>query len=110
MVNNDVPELVKNATDAQGVVNKEAKKKDCKVVYCIQPAVDSENFDKISHAESTKEACDILGKYYEEGEKVKVIKLQTLRWQFELLHMGVNEKITGYVEGVESCPSHEGLW
>lgn len=51
--------------------------KDCKAVYFFQSAVDSENFDKISHAELTKEAWDILVKYYEGGENVKVIKLNT---------------------------------
>lgn len=60
VVTNSVHELVDNATDAQRVTNKDAKKKVCKVVYCIQPAVDSANFNKISHAESAKETCNIL--------------------------------------------------
>ena len=95
VVTNVVPELSKNATDAQRVANKEAKKKDCKVAYCIQSAVDSTNFDKISHAELANEAWDILVKYYEGGEKVKVVKLQTFRGQYELMHIGEDEKIAG---------------
>lgn len=78
MVTNGIPELVENATDARRVTHKEAKKKDCKAAYCIQSALDSTNFDKISHAESMKETWDILFKYYEIGEKVKVVKLQNL--------------------------------
>ena len=75
VVTNRVHELVKNIIDAQGFTNKEAKNKECKVAYCIQSTVDSANFDKISHTESTKEAYDILIKYYERGEKVKFVKL-----------------------------------
>lgn len=64
MVTNDVPELTENETDAHRVALKEAKKKDSKDAYYIQSAVDSENFGKIFHAESTKEAWDIFVKYY----------------------------------------------
>lgn len=80
VVTNGVSELAKNATDAQRVTSKKANKKDCKAPYCIQLAVDSVNFNKISHVESMKEAWNILVKYYEGGEKVKVVKLQNLRW------------------------------
>lgn len=100
MVTNGILEIAENATDAQKVSNNEAKKKDYKVTYCIQSAVDSENFDKISHAESAKETLDILVKYYERGEKVKVVKLQTLRRKYESLKMGEDEKIVGYVSKV----------
>ncbi|MCI90249.1 F-box protein, partial [Trifolium medium] len=48
-------------------------------MYAIQTAVDSANFDKISNAESSKEAWDILVKCYEGGEKVKNVKLQSLK-------------------------------
>ena len=70
VVTNGAPELVENATDAQRVAKKGAQKKDYKVTFYIQSAVDAANFDRISHAESKKEACDILIKYYEGGEKV----------------------------------------
>ena len=69
------------------------KKKYCKDAYCIQTAVDAANFDRISHAETAKEAWDILVKYYEGGEKVKVVKLQTLHRQYELLSMGEDESV-----------------
>lgn len=56
VVTNGVLELAKNAIDAHKVTSKESKKKDCKVAYCIQSAINSANFDQISHAESVKEA------------------------------------------------------
>lgn len=69
---NGVPELAQNANNAHKVIHKDAKKKDCKTALCIQSAVDTMNFDRTSHAESTKEAFDIIAKYYEGGEKIKV--------------------------------------
>ncbi|XP_050896104.1 uncharacterized protein LOC127102817 [Lathyrus oleraceus] len=105
VVTHGVPELDENATDAQRVAHKEAKKKDCKAAYCIQSAVGSTNFNRISHAESANEAWDILVEYYEGCEKVKVVKLQILRQKYELLQMGEDEKIAGYVSKVQN-PVH----
>ncbi|XP_058784851.1 uncharacterized protein LOC131659715 [Vicia villosa] len=44
VVTNRVPVLAANASDTQKIANTEAKKKYCKVVYCIQTAVDTSNF------------------------------------------------------------------
>lgn len=85
VITNGDHELAQNASYAQRVTHKDAKKKDCKVALCIQFAVDMMNFDRIFHIESVKEAWNILVKYYEGGEKVKVVKLQTLRRHYELL-------------------------
>ncbi|XP_050909407.1 uncharacterized protein LOC127123207 [Lathyrus oleraceus] len=63
----------------------DAKKKDCKALFCIQSAVDSVNFDRISHVESAKEEWDVLVKYYEGGEK-----------------MGEDKNIAGYVAKVQN--------
>ncbi|XP_058762247.1 uncharacterized protein LOC131635629 [Vicia villosa] len=93
--------LAADTTEAQRTIHNEVKKKDCKAAYCVQTAVDSANFDKISHAELAKEAWDILAKYYKGGEKVKVVKLQTLRRQYELLSMGKDEKVAEYVSKVQ---------
>lgn len=93
MVANGVHELAENAINAHRFTNKEVKKKDYKAAYCIQSAIDYANLDKISHVESEKEVCDILVNYYEEGEKVKFVKLQTLQRQYKLPHMREDEKI-----------------
>lgn len=102
VVTNGVHVLAANATDAQRVSHKDAKKKDCKTLFCIQSAVDSTNFDRNSDAESAKEAWDVLVKYYNGGEKVKGVKLQALRRQNELLQMGEEEKIAGYIAKVQN--------
>lgn len=102
VVENGVHEFPQNVTDVQQGTHKETTTKDCKAAYCIQTTVDSTNFDRISHAETSKEAWDILVKYYEGREKVKVVKLQTLRRQYELLQMGEDEKIGRYVSKVQN--------
>ncbi|KAK2380654.1 hypothetical protein QL285_068331 [Trifolium repens] len=56
VVTNGLQDLPANATEAQRTTHKDLKKKDCKAMYVIQAAVDSSNFDKISHAETSKEA------------------------------------------------------
>ncbi|XP_058783879.1 uncharacterized protein LOC131658624 [Vicia villosa] len=101
LVTDGVPVLAANASGAQKTSHNEVKKKDCKVAYYIQSAVDFINFERISHAESAKEAWDILVKYYDGGEKVKVVKLQTLRQQYELLSMGEDKQIVEYVSKVQ---------
>ena len=78
VVTDDVPALTANVTDEQKKTHNKVNNKDCKVASCIQTAVDAANFDMISPAETAKETCDILVKYYEGGEEVKVVKLQTL--------------------------------
>ena len=78
VVTNGVPKISHNSNDAQRINHKDAKKKDSKVVFCIQSAVDVGNFNRISHDEYANEALDILIKYYEGGEKVNGVKLQTL--------------------------------
>lgn len=75
VVTNGIHVLAANATDVQRVIHKDAKKKDYEALFCIQSAVDSTNFDRISHVESSKEAWDVLVKYYEGSEKVKGVKL-----------------------------------
>ena len=40
----------------QKKAHNKVKKKDCKTAYCTQTTVNVANFDKISHAETTKEA------------------------------------------------------
>lgn len=79
VVTNGVLVLTANASDAHRVSHKDAKKKDCKALFCIQSVIDLVSSDRISHAESAKKAWDVLLKYYEGSEKVKGVKLQALR-------------------------------
>lgn len=81
---NGVPKLVEHVIEAQRTIHKDTKKRDCKTLFCIQFVVDGANFNRISHAEPEKEEWNIIVIYYEEGEKVKGVKLQALRRKYEL--------------------------
>ncbi|KAK4398911.1 hypothetical protein Sango_1366600 [Sesamum angolense] len=59
------------------------KAKDSEALYYIQTAVADHIFPRISVATSAKEAWSILQKEYQGSAKVRIIKLQTLRRDFE---------------------------
>lgn len=96
IVNEGVPDLPANATDVQRQANKKARKKDCKALFLIHQCVDSNNFQKISSAETSKEAWNILQKCYAGAEKVKKVRLQTLRKQYENMSMEEQESAATY--------------
>jgi len=53
-VNDGVPALAANAKDVQQTTNKDAKKKDGKVMFLMHQSVSNEIFEKIMHYESAK--------------------------------------------------------
>jgi len=83
----DLLEIVQNAAEFQKNAHKYLKKKDCKALFIIQQSLDEGNFERISKSVSLKEAWDILSKYHEGYDKMKLIKLQSLRRKFELMQM-----------------------
>ncbi|GAU42259.1 hypothetical protein TSUD_327370 [Trifolium subterraneum] len=101
VVTTGVSALPANANAEARNNHKDMKKKDCKVMYAIQAAVDTANFDKISHAEFAKQAWDILATYYKGGAQVKGVKLQSYRRQYELLQMDKADSIGSYVSKVQ---------
>jgi hypothetical protein len=58
-------------------------------------------FTKVAHCKSTKEIWDKLRNIYEGDTKVKVVKLQTYRDQFEQLKMKEDGNIVDYFLRVE---------
>jgi hypothetical protein len=51
------------------------------------------HFEKIAAVASAKEAWEILEKTYAGGDKLKKVKLQTLRRRYELLQMTESESV-----------------
>ncbi|XP_019423083.1 PREDICTED: uncharacterized protein LOC109332559 [Lupinus angustifolius] len=72
-------------TEVQRAVFRESKKKDCKALCMIH-----------------QEAWDTLEKSYAGVEKVKKVKLQTLRREYELLQMNEGESIADYFTKIRS--------
>ncbi|XP_019462913.1 PREDICTED: uncharacterized protein LOC109361831 [Lupinus angustifolius] len=75
---------------------KEAKKKDNKALFLLHQCVDDTHFEKIQNAITAKDAWDILTRSHSGGDKIKKVKLQTLRRQYELLQMEESDKVGDY--------------
>ncbi|XP_014624096.1 uncharacterized protein LOC114391084 [Glycine soja] len=93
LVQNGLIPLPENANAAQQTVYRESKKKDwkglCILHQCVNPAI----FEKIARSETSKKAWDILANSYADDQKLKKVRLQTLRRQYELLGMEESESI-----------------
>lgn len=78
------------------------RKKDAKALFFIQSALDEEIFSRISIVNTSHEAWEILKHEYMGDQKVIVVKLQTLRQQFETLSMKDKESIQEYLARVSA--------
>ncbi|KAK2365584.1 putative mitochondrial protein [Trifolium repens] len=97
IVTNGVEELAADADEAARTRHKELKKKDVKGLFIIHQCVDSNIFEKIIEEETSKGAWDTLKKIYGGDEKLKGIKLQALRRQYEMMQMNEQETISEYL-------------
>lgn len=99
-VNDGVPDLAENATEAQRNLHREKKKKDQKALFYIHQCVDAKIFEKIAESTTAKAAWDTLVRCYGGNATVKKVKLQSLRKQYENLNMKHNEKVADYVSRI----------
>ncbi|XP_057425797.1 uncharacterized protein LOC130719176 [Lotus japonicus] len=88
--------LPEKPTAEQSTVHREAKKKDIRELFIIHQCVNPANFEKIVAAKTSKEAWDVLNKSYDGVAKLKKVKLQTLRRQYEALCMEKSESISKF--------------
>ena len=100
IVSDGVPALEVNANDAQQAVHKERRKKDGKGLFLIHQCVDPNVFEKIIEEETAKGAWDKLKSLYGGDEKLKRVKLQTLRKQFETTQMKEDESVSDYLSRI----------
>src|SRR6266487_6236914 len=105
-VNTILDPLSANVTEQQRTTFREAQKKDSKTLFLIHQCVDSKMFEKIADATTSKDAWDILQKSYGGDAKVKKVKLQALKRQFELLEMKSDEAVAEYFTRVETLTNH----
>lgn len=102
VVESGFEKITESSSETQKSAHSEAKKKDCKATFLIHQCVDAANFEKISKAKSSKEAWEILEKSHSGLAKVKKVRLQTMRRQYELLQMEEQESIAEYFTRIRS--------
>ncbi|KAL0375732.1 UNVERIFIED_CONTAM: hypothetical protein Scaly_0690800 [Sesamum calycinum] len=91
-----LPEDSSTSSSAEKGKLENKKAKDSEALYYIQTAVADHIFPRISVATLAKEAWSILQKEYQGSAKVRIIKLQTLRRDFENMKMKDSETIDEY--------------
>lgn len=84
------------------------RKKNKKALFIIHQAIGERAFKKVANITTSKDAWENLHNFGEGVENMKKICLQTLRDEFELLHMKENESISDYFTRVLPLSINEG--
>lgn len=79
---------------------KENQKKDARALAIIQQAVHDSVFSRIAAATTARQAWLLLKTEYQGDSKVKMVKLQTLRREFETLQMKEGEIVADFLSRV----------
>jgi len=102
------PKDIGEMTIAQIATLKTTRAKDKTALYVLYRAVDESGFEKIANAMSSKEAWDIQEKAYKGDNRVKQVRLQTLRGELERMRMKEDERVAEYVARVETVANQLG--
>jgi hypothetical protein len=84
-------------TNQQKIAQATQRNRENKAKFWIQNSVDDSIFSKITGAGTSKQAWDILKSSYQGNDRVKTVKLQTLRTQFETLRMTTSENVDQFM-------------
>ncbi|TXG65024.1 hypothetical protein EZV62_012018 [Acer yangbiense] len=84
-------------------------KKD-KAVTCLHSALTDSVFTSIMHLETTKEIWDELKEMYEGSERVKNVKMLTLKREFEILKMKESESVKDYASKLSELVNQMRLY
>lgn len=88
---------IANPTANQLRAIKEMRMKDKTALYLMFQAVDESGFEKIAGAKTSKEAWDTLEKSFKGVDRVKQVRLQTLRGELETMKMKESEGVSDYI-------------
>ncbi|KAK2988268.1 hypothetical protein RJ640_003139 [Escallonia rubra] len=89
-------------SNAEKKTLKESRKRDSKALVTIYQGLDEAGLEMVAPANTSKEAWEILKKYYSGVDKVKKVRLQSLRAEFEKLNKESTESISDYFTKVIS--------
>jgi hypothetical protein len=84
-------------TNQQRIAQATQRNRENKAKLWIQNSVDDLIFSKITGIGTSKQAWDILKSSYQGNDRVKTVKLQTLRTQFETLRMTKSENVDQFM-------------
>ena len=79
-----------------------ARKQDQQALSIIHMGLDEAIFEKMASTTKAKEAWEILQNNFKGVDKVNKVRLQTLRGEFESLHMKESESVPDYFTRVSS--------
>ncbi|XP_061353100.1 uncharacterized protein LOC133297887 [Gastrolobium bilobum] len=96
------PATTAGFTAAQTKALKETRAKDKSALYMLFRAVDESGFEKIAGATTSKEAWDILENVYKGADRVKQVRLQTLRGELEGMKMKDSEGVSEFITRVQA--------
>lgn len=95
------PTSTEGDTEAQNKALKETRSKDKTALYMLFRAVDESGFEKIAGSTTSKEAWDTLEKVFKGADRVKQVRLQTLRGELERMQMKESENVSDYITRVQ---------
>ncbi|CAJ2633694.1 unnamed protein product [Trifolium pratense] len=95
-----IPENEGTLSQTQKDGLRDSRKRDKKALCLIYQGLDEDTFEKVSGATTAKEAWEKLRTSYKGADQVKKVRLQTLRGEFEALHMKESELISDYFSRV----------
>ncbi|XP_004491926.1 uncharacterized protein [Cicer arietinum] len=98
----DEPQDEEGLSQVENEVLAKTRKKDQQTLTLIHQCLDDSMFEKVADATNSKEAWKILEKSLQGIDKVKKIKLQSLRGDFEALKMKDSESISDYYSRVKT--------
>ena len=111
MVENEYEQPVKKEdgealTAAQKLALEENVAKDAKALGLIQNAFYDDIFPRITLKESAKEAWEILQQVFRGDKKVRFVKLQSLRREFECIRMQEDDSLSDYITKLRELVNH----
>jgi len=96
------PVTLQGVTAQQLKALKEKRMKDKTTLYILYQGVDEAGFEKIAGAKTSKEAWEILQTAYKGAERLKQVRLQTLRGELESMRMKESEGVSDYITRVQT--------
>ena len=96
------PEDTTGYTAVQNKALKELRSKDKTALFMLFQAVDESAFEKVARATTSKEAWDTLEKVFKGTDRVKQVRLKTLRGELESMKMKESENVSNYITRVQT--------